>query len=204
MSKRVYISADYAEDNGDRNVVEELQKWGKDDLHKVDYCDTAQVVSGSVVEYNPDCRACDLKNEFNRQINVSSAVVFVIGDKTASRTAGSTCRRNIDGEGCQCTPYKQNVNGTAKCKIYGETRPTRQNEDVGEINSYSYLQHEFEQAKMKGKTIIIVYNSLYKQPGWLPSYMKDYAEVAQPFWKYNALGNKVGNYEHIKKALGNE
>lgn len=28
MSKQVYISADYAEYDGDRDVVEELNKWG--------------------------------------------------------------------------------------------------------------------------------------------------------------------------------
>lgn len=28
MSKRVYISADYSEGSGDRNVVETLNKWG--------------------------------------------------------------------------------------------------------------------------------------------------------------------------------
>lgn len=36
MSKRVYISADYAENNGDRDVVNELHAWGKDNKHKVD------------------------------------------------------------------------------------------------------------------------------------------------------------------------
>ena len=72
MSKRVYISADYSESNGDRAVVDELHKWGKDKLHKVDYVDTAEVVSGSVSE-NSDCRPCDLKKEFNSQIIVSSA-----------------------------------------------------------------------------------------------------------------------------------
>lgn len=60
MSKRVYISADYSELNGDREVVDELHKWGNDALHKVDYVDTAEVVSGSV-SADPDCRPCDLK-----------------------------------------------------------------------------------------------------------------------------------------------
>lgn len=48
MSKRVYISADYSILNGDRDVVDELHRWGNDNLHKVDYVDTAKVVSGSV------------------------------------------------------------------------------------------------------------------------------------------------------------
>lgn len=73
MSKQVYISADYSENDGDRNVVEELNKWGSDNLHKVDFIDMSKVSSGSVVN-SGDCRICDLKAEFNRQINASSAV----------------------------------------------------------------------------------------------------------------------------------
>ena len=48
MSKRVYISADYSVYDGDRDVIDVLHSWGNDNLHKVDYVDTAQVVSGSV------------------------------------------------------------------------------------------------------------------------------------------------------------
>lgn len=202
MSKRVYISADYSENDGDRNVVDVLHAWGKDDKHKVDYVDTAQVVSGSVSN-DSDCRACDLKREFNRQINASSAVIFIIGDKTASRTAGSSCKRNTDGAYCSCTPYKQNTNGAATCKCVSTSTPGP-DDDLGNINTYSYLEHEFKQAKKKEKTIIIVYNSLYKWADWLPTYMSDYKDQAQPFWVKNEYGEKVGNYAFIKKALGYE
>ena len=91
MSKRVYISADYSEADGDRDVIDVLHDWVKDNYHKVNYVDTAEVVSRSVSD-DPDCRACDLKAEFNRQINASSYVIFGIGDKTALRTAGVTVR----------------------------------------------------------------------------------------------------------------
>ena len=161
MSKKVYISADYSENDGDRSVVDELHKWGNDNLHKVDYVDTAQVVSGSVSN-DADCRPCDLKGEFNRQINASSAVIFIIGDKTKTRSAGSSCRRNDEGAFCACTPYKQNANGSTICKIYGNTVTPGPDEDLGRINDYSYLKHEFYQAKRKKKTIIVVYNSLIK------------------------------------------
>lgn len=200
MSKRVYISADYSEVNGDRDVVEELHKWGKDNLHKVDYVDTAEVVSGSVSN-DPDCRPCDLKKEFNKQINASSVVIFIIGDKTASRTAGSVCRRYNGEAGCECTPYKQNSKGTSTCKWDIVSTPGP-NDDLGNINTYSYLKHEFLQAKRKKRTIIIVYNSLNKQPSWLPDYMKEYEEEAYAFWTKDILGNKVGDYYHIKKDLG--
>lgn len=198
MRKRVYISADYSESSGDRDVVDELHKWGNDKLHKVDYVDTAEVVSRSV-SADSDCRPCDLKKEFNSQINVSSAVIIIIGDKTASRTAGSVCKRNSDGAGCNCTPYKQNSQGTKTCKCYVTSKPE---DDVGNINRYSYLEHEFRQAKRKKKTIIVIYNSLNKQPKWLPNYMSDYESEAFPFWKQNAFGSKVGNYDRFKKALG--
>ena len=104
MSKRVYISADYDLSNGDRDVVNELNKWGSDSWHKVDFVDMSEVVSGSVAN-GDDCRICDLKAEFNRQINASSAAIFVVGDMTRSRTAGSGCERAFKDQGqCTCTP----------------------------------------------------------------------------------------------------
>ena len=201
MSKRVYISADYSEDSGDRNVVDTLNQWGTDNLHKVDFIDMSKVVSGSVSN-DPDCRPCDLKKEFNQQINASSSVIFVVGDKTSSRKAGSSCSRATNDQiYCSCTPYKQNTNGSKTCKVIQTSTPGA-NDDVGSINAYSYLKHEFEQAKKRKKHIIVVYNSLRKESNWLPSYMKDYELVAQPFWIKNNFGEKVGNYSHIKQVLG--
>lgn len=199
MSKHVYISADYAEGDGDRNVVEELVSWGKDKKHKVDFIDMSQVVSVTVAN-DDDCRICDLKAEFNRQINASSAVIFIVGDKTSQRTAGSACERNQkEFYNSNCTPYKQNKNGRKRCKVYNITSD---NDDVGNINGYSYLRHEFEQAKKKNKTIIIVYNSMRKEINWLPTYMYGYEACSYPFWKYDANGNKFGDYNYIKEALG--
>lgn len=203
MSKRVYISADYDEYSGDRNVVNELNRWGSDSYHKVDFVDTAKVVSGSVCQ-DEDCRICDLKAEFNRQINASSLVIFVIGDKTSTRTAGSSCERcTKEWYECTCTPYKQNSKGSKDCK-HITTHTPGISDDLGNINSLSYLRHEFEQSVRRGKYIIVLYNSKYKQGHWLPSYMSAYADQAMPFWSTNARGETVGNYQLIKKALGYE
>ena len=201
MRKQVYISADYDWFNGDQDVVDELNKWGNDDLHKVDFIDMSKVSSGTVAN-DDDCRICDLKAEFNRQINAASAVIFVVGDKTGSRTAGSGCERMSKEQWqCYCTPYKQNANGTKACKVSSVSTPGK-NDDVGNINKYSYLRHEFEQAKKKKKTIIIVYNSTRKESNWLPSYMDGYEDVARPFWKIDEKGKKVGDYSYIKEVLG--
>ncbi|MCD8297521.1 MAG: TIR domain-containing protein, partial [Prevotella sp.] len=193
MSKRIYISADYSEDNGDRDVVEVLTSWGNDNQHKVDFVDMAQVVSGSIAKDNPDCRFCDLKEEFNRQINASSTVVFIVGDKTASREAGRNCPRAINDNWweCRCTPYKQNANGDKLCKIRSSFS-IQQNGGVSYINRFSFLRHEFEQAKKRNVQIIVFYNSLNKQPHWLPSYMKGYENVAQPVWTWSANKKRVG------------
>ena len=199
MSKRVYISADYDPTSGDAEVAEIIRDWGKDFVHKTDFVDTAQVSSGSVSE-SDDCRACDLKKEFNRQINASSVVIIIIGDKTASRTAGSGCERAIkDWPGCMCTPYKKNYDGQKMCKIVINF-PTPY-EDVDFINDYSYIRHEFEQAKKKEKQIIVLYNSLKKEPKWLPEYMSDYSTKARPFWVKNVFGEKVGDYNYFKAIL---
>lgn len=201
MSKRVYISADYDPINGDQAVVDELNKWNNDGRYSVDFVDTAQVSSGSVAN-SDDCRICDLKAEFNRQINASSAVIFVVGDMTGSRTAGSECERAFKEQSeCSCTPYKQNANGSKACRV-SKTSTPGVNDDYGSINSCSYLRHEFEQAKKKGKTIIIVYNSTRKETHWLPSYMAGYEDDAKPFWKYDDNGQKIGDYYYIKEVLG--
>ena len=195
------ISADYDQLYGDRNVVEELNKWGSDSLHKVDFIDMSKVSSGTVAN-GDDCRICDLKAEFNRQINASSAVIFVVGNQTGSRTAGSGCERMSKEQlQCYCTPYKQNDNGIKLCKV-PSVSTLGENDDYGNINKCSYLRHEFEQAKKKKNTIIIVYNSTRKESSWLPSYMNGYEDIARPFWKIDDNGNKVGDYAYIKEALG--
>ena len=144
-----------------------------------------------------------MKQEFNQQIKASSVVIFIVGDKTFSREAGCSCSRATKNQiDCSCTPYKQNANGSKTCKVFQTSSPGADN--VGSINTYSYLQHEFEQAKKLKRPIIVVYNSLYKQSNWLPSYMEDYKSDAQPFWTNNASGEKTGNYAYIKQALGYE
>jgi len=201
MSKQIYVSADYANEDGDKEVVDTLNKWACDNYHILDFIDMSSVVSGSVAKNNPDCRPCELKEEFNRQINKSSIVVFVVGDKTAKRTAGSSCGRTISSYFGFCTPYKQNANGTKHCNNWN-TYPNTWSSDVSPINSYSYLRHEFEQAKAKGKTIVIIYNSSRYETSWLPSYMKGYEKYAFPFYDYDYIEGRKPNYFRVKRALG--
>lgn len=201
MNKRIYISADYSPSDGDTAVVDCLNTWGQDQLRAVEFVDMAKVTSGSISS-NPDCRICDLKEEFNHQIKASSIVICVVGHKTAVRTAGSSCpRHNKAWVDSYCTPYKQNTNGPVRCK-YFDTHTPGPDDDLECINSYSYLRHEFEQARRRGKKIVVLYNSTRKEASWLPSYLKPYANEAIPFWIYNANGVKIGNYHLVKGVLG--
>lgn len=157
MRKRVYIRADYSEDSADRNVVETLNQWETDNLHKVDFVDMAKVVSGSISN-GSDCRPCDLKLEFNNQINASSAVIIVIGDKTASRMAGCNCSRMTKiGWSANVLHVTKKTNGLKPCKVY---MLNYDEYNVSRINSYSYIRHKFEQAKKRKKSIIVIYNLL--------------------------------------------
>jgi len=203
MGKRIYISADYSEEQGDRDVVNALNEIGMDDYHIVDFVDMSKVVSGSVSR-DPDCRPCDLKKEFNSQINASSVVAFIVGDRTKYRTAGSSCSRAKSNQySYTCTPYKQNTNGIKYCNKYASSN-NWYNSDVDEINDYSYIRHEFEQAKEKNKQIVILYNSTRYESNWLPSYMSEYENCAIPFWKIDSYGRKVVNYSKLKEVLGYE
>ena len=198
MAKRIYISSDYSEDHGDREVVEELNRFASDHRYSLEFVDMARVVSGSVSN-NPDCRPCDLKEEFNRQIRAASVAIFIVGDKTASRKAGCSCTKNQSLYPYpMCTPYKHNTNGSKSCKLLFTPYD---DDNISIVNSNSYLQHEFEQALKCKKKIIIFYNSKYKMKNWLPSYMKDYEYIAQPFWIENTWGNTVGNYQYLKQEL---
>jgi hypothetical protein len=76
--------------------------------------------------------------------------------------------------------------------------------DVESVNPYSCLEHEFMQAEARGKSIIVVYSALNRRSDWLPSYMKDYRDVAQPFWVRGARGELRGNYDYVKRALWRE
>lgn len=196
MEKRIYISADYADGNGDREVVELLTQWGKDELHKVSFVDTAQVENS--ISNNPNCRACDLKREFNERINWSSIVVIIIGDRTRLRLAGNRCNRLKSDFDWKCTPYKQNSNGKQLCKVRNLVS-CLSDTDVCVINEFSFIRHEYEQAKWKNKQLVILYNSSRNEYEWLPDYMKESLEYAHPFW---VIKGEKPDYNYIKNVLG--
>ena len=197
MSKRVFVSADWKEPfdshSWDKEVVDRIRKWKDDNRYGVDIICTDDVHKS--VTKNSDCRRCDIKEECGRYINSSSVVVFVVGDNTASKKAGAcgsiSCSPPYSGHRKEWCKYFFNKNFA---------NPFPKGREM------SYLQYEITTAVLKKKSIILVYNSVYKQESWIPSWYKillrnytvnELCRVA--FWKDNAHTKDC--YQDIKNFL---
>lgn len=181
MSKRVYVSADWKEPfdshSWDKEVVDRIRRWKDDSRYGVELKCTDDV-HNSVIE-NTDCRRCDIKEECGRYIKSSNVVIFVVGDNTASKKAG-VC------DSLSCSPA---YSGQQKsfCKYFLNDDYANPFQGGREM---SYLQYEITTAVLERKSIILVFNSVYKQESWIPAWYKnlvknfDVNELCRiAFWK---------------------
>ena len=178
MNKRVFVSADWREPfdshSWDKEVVDRIRKWKSDPRYGIDITCTDDVHDS--VTNNSDCRRCDIKFECGDCIKNSSVVVFVVGDKTASKNAGPC-------DGVSCSPA---YSGSQKkfCKKTYVYNP------ISNWKNMSYLEYEITTAVLSRKPILIVFNSVYRQEQWIPSWYKTLCQYHQvnelariPFWK---------------------
>lgn len=197
MSKRVFVSADWKEPfdshSWDKEVVDRMRKWKYDSRYGVDLICTDDVHK-SVTE-NSDCRRCDIKEECGRCIKSSSVVIFVVGDNTASKKAGAC-------DSISCSPA---YSGQQKsyCKYFYNKSFANPFSGGREM---SYLQYEITTAVLAGKSIVLVYNSVYRQESWIPGWyksllrnynVKELCRVA--FWKDSSHTQDC--YQDIKSYL---
>lgn len=178
MSKRVFVSADWREPfdshSWDKEVVDRIRKWKSDPRYGIDIICTDDVHDS--VTNNPDCRRCDIKVECGDCIKKSSVVVFVVGDKTASKNAGPC-------DGFSCAPA---YSGSQKKYCNKAYIP----DSISNWKNMSYLEFEITTAVKNRKQILIVFNSVYRQEQWIPSWYKalrQYNQVNElariPFWR---------------------
>lgn len=197
MSKRVFVSADWREPfdshSWDKEVVDRIRKWKNDNRYGVELNCTDDV-HNSVIE-NKDCRRCDIKEECGRYIKWSSVVVFVVGDNTASKKAGA-----CDSESCSPAYSRQQK---SFCKYFLNNRFANPFSCGREM---SYLEYEITTAVVENKSIILVFNSAYKQESWIPAWyknllkkycVKELCRVA--FWKDS--NHTQDCYQDIKNYL---
>lgn len=194
MSKRVFVSADWKENESnptscDQEVVNRIYQWAKDNRRSIEI-DCTDNVHNSVVDKNSSCCRCDIKKECKSHIEWSSVVIVVIGDNTAAKSAG-TC------DGVSCSPYKSGQNKKSCNKIIEQIFDT----SIKDECRMSYVECEIKTALAKRKTIIVVYNSFYQKESWLPSYLKGKAKCYVPFWKKDINGNTQDCYQDIKGYL---
>ena len=184
MAKRTFVSADWKEPydshSWDKEVVDRIRKWRDDGRYGVDIICTDEVHKG--VMEKPDCRRCDIKGECGKQINSSSVVIAVIGDKTATKTAGEC-------DEASCSPAYSGQDKKT-CKYSTSPAETTAEGGVAGGNKMSYLRHEITKAASAKKSIIVVFNSMLNQTGWIPSWyttLKDNGSIKElwrgPFWK---------------------
>jgi len=207
MGKRVFVSADWKEDDSnprsdDKLVVDRFRKWENDGRLSVKI-DCTDDVHDSVVDNLDDCRRCDIKQECGSHINRSSTVIFVVGDKTKTKTAG-VC--DCD----ECSP----VSGNKKlpCKVVWTTVSSDVHTWDGTLYmnemGMSYIKYEITKAAQLGKSIILVYNSVNNMESWIPSWYKtllndtslSFTELCRvPFWIDERGGQDC--YQDIKEYL---
>ncbi|MDR0326006.1 MAG: TIR domain-containing protein [Oscillospiraceae bacterium] len=208
MGKRVFVSADWKENESnpkscDKNVVGRIREWADDDRRSIEI-DCTDDVHSSVLDTLDDCRRCDIKRECGSHINWSSIVIFVVGDNTATKSAGA----------CSCDECSPAYSGKEKlpCKLVWGTSSSDVRTWDGTLYKnemgMSYLQYEITKAAQLGKSIIVVFNSMNKQESWIPSWyttlLNDtsltFTEKCRvPFWKDTE--RKGDCYQDIKEHL---
>ena len=159
MSKRVFVSADWKEPfdshSWDKEVVDRIRKWKDDSRYGVDLICTDDVHNS--VTRKEDCRRCDIKEECGRYIKSSSVVIFVVGDNTGSKKAGGC-------DGVACSPAYSGLQ-----KRYCNSYLTNQ---ISNWKGMSYLEYEITTTVLEKKNIVLVFNSVYKQENWIPTWYK--------------------------------
>lgn len=85
---KTYIAADW---DGDRNLVETLQRWNDDEYWSLSFPDAHELVQA-----RDSSKACSIRKSLRLRLKASKTFVLIVGDQTASLRKGS----------CQyCTSY---------------------------------------------------------------------------------------------------
>ena len=194
MRKRVYVSADWREPydthSWDKEVVDRIRKWGEDSRYGVDLICTDDFHNS--VTKNNSCRRCDINQECENQIKLSDVVIFVVGDKTATKNAGPC-------DGVACSPAYSGSN-KSYCIKSNKWNP------ITDWKKMSYLEYEITVAVRNNIPIILVFNSANKRESWIPSWYDslcdnfDVDEIVRiPFWTDSAHTKDC--YQDIKEFL---
>ena|GEM_PF-277324 len=200
MGKRVFVSADWKESSNppnscDTEVVNRIRKWENDGRLSVEI-DCTDDVHDTVLK-KADCRRCDIKGECGSHVDWSSTVIFVVGDNTATKVAGAC-------DGVSCSPAYSGQ-GKKTCKYLKGKSPA---DNIANGCGMSYLRYEITKAALAGKSVIIVFNSMYKKESWIPSWYTtllndkniSFTEKCRvPFWKDKERNQDC--YQDIKGYL---
>lgn len=167
---KTYIAAEW---DGDSDLIETLRRWDRSEYWSLHFLDAHDLCSSRDSSLN-----CTIKNSLYKRLARSKTFILIVGDKTASVTAGSCSH---------CYAYSKRYRCCNKS---------------GRIDMRSYIKFECEYAANNVDEIIVIYNSTkvdkYKCPKALQNKGLHIPAIVKA-----SNGGLCWNYHAIKRAIGN-
>ncbi|KAA6322887.1 hypothetical protein EZS27_027614 [termite gut metagenome] len=165
---KTYIAADW---DGDKNAVEQLQKWSNSNYWSLSFTDAHDLTQARDNSLN-----CSIKSSLAVRLDVSKTFVLIVGSNTKSVRSGS----------CQ---YCNSKNSWTVSCARGYS-----------IDNRSYIEYECEKATQDGLNIVILYNAATVDKSKCPDAVKyvgthkamRYYENGNYYWDYQAVKSALG------------
>ena len=165
---RTYIAGDW---DHDKDAVDQLHKWNDSKYWSLSFTDAHDLTSSRDSSLN-----CTIKSSLKTRMDASKTFVLIVGDQTASVTAGS-CR--------WCGSYNSY---TYRCaKGYS-------------VDYRSFIKFECDKAVEAGIKIIVLYKATRVDRSKCPEAVRYVGTHASMIYKGND-GNYYCDYQSVKDAF---
>lgn len=167
---KTYIAAEW---DGDSELVDALRKWNESEHWGLSYLDAHELGESRDSSLN-----CTIKDSLGFRLARSKTFVLVVGENTATVTAGA-CR--------YCNDY---VGYSHSC-----CRGRR-------VDNQSYIEYECGYAARNIGKIVVLYNYLHVDKSKCPEVLRTKGVHIPAYYK-DADGKYYWDYRAIRKAIGN-
>lgn len=165
---KTYIAGDWT---GDKNAIDQLYRWNNSKYWGLTFTDAHELTQAKDTSLN-----CSIKRSLKERMDASKTFVLVVGDKTASLTAGS-CR--------YCNSYNSWTISCARGHY---------------VDFRSYIEFECEKAVEAGIKIVVLYNSTIVSRSKCPEAVR-YKGVHVSMIYKGIDGKYYWDYDSVKKAM---
>ena len=165
---RTYIAGDW---DHDKDAVDQLHKWNDSKYWSLSFTDAHDLTSSRDSSLN-----CTIKSSLKTRMDASKTFVLIVGDQTASVTAGS-CR--------WCRSYHSYIYHCMK----GYS-----------VDYRSFIEFECDKAIEAGIKIIVLYKATQVDRSKCPQIVRYVGTHASMIYKGND-GNCYWDYQSVKNAF---